>query len=583
MTISPSRIRFLDKENKILVQDFSDVGANVPMTDVMTPMTVEAMDAIDEGFRLLQDLQREIMSIVNALTDENIGRYIIDTLLNNLRLNFPGLPGLSTFVNSLRTANPAAFGGLINALIAEVAGSIFDTPSLINIKNGNTQQQVVNIAISNFAKKLQTGQVDTAYINKLANYGTSDPYAIKSAVNKLTGDYKYATNEQLKFKLPTDERLAQTLICYLSLSLAYYNYHYSTLKLLGRYTKADSFVLSVSTSGTLHLKIIEELKQELTKSSFDHDSVFYYTETMNRAYQKTIFGSIYDLDHTTDSALIVKLFTQSSTLTNVMMTYMKQQLTNSVDNLYADSTAQAFVTSLFNNIKSSTLVLDETTDPAVAETTSDELLIEFQEYLRNSLLIYLRKNKPVKDLANVYTVLNAKYTFVKLATEQRNQLTATQLKTLYAVLELFNLLDVYTVEGGNLLQQYGIRVAAPIFTYTKMTEESFFTCCLEYLRLNDRQFYTYYEKGETVGLLAAIIDRMNQVRIDIVLNNTSIRNVMNDENSTYSNLSAVFNPQLLQTSFYPVTFNNYDADIYKLYKRDLSKFAFTDEDVIGLP
>ena len=86
MTISPNRIRYLDKENKILVQDFSDIAANVPMSNVDTPMTIEAMDAIDEGFRLLQSLERDLMSLVNALSDENIGRFLIDTLLNNCLL-----------------------------------------------------------------------------------------------------------------------------------------------------------------------------------------------------------------------------------------------------------------------------------------------------------------------------------------------------------------------------------------------------------------------------------------------------------------------------------------------------------------
>lgn len=580
MTISSSRIRFLDKENKILVQDFSDIGTNVPMTDVETPMTVEAMDAIDEGFRLLQSLQRDLMSIVNALSDENIGRFLIDTLLNNLRLNLPNFPGLAVFINTLRSTNPAAFGGLINALIAEASNSIFDTPSLINIKAGNTQQQVVNIALTNFAKKVQSGQADEAYINRLANYGTGDPYAIKAAVNKLNNDYKYTVNEQEKFKLPTDQRTAKTLVCFLSLSLGYYNYLYSDVKLQTRFTTGTQFITSIAADQNVHTGIIDALKQELARPTLDNDSLTYYAEQHSKVIHRNTMGKLFDLNPVTDAALVSKYIAQHQLLMGHVMTYMKQGLTT-VYEPYKAPTAQLFLNNILSRIKANTLVLDETVDPVVAEQRTTELYEELQGYLRSSLLAYLKTGKPSKDYTNVYTLINARNTFVKLALEQRSQLTATQLKTLYAILELFFILDIYQVEGDNLLEVYKLRITSPIITYTKVSKESFFTCCLEYLRLNDRQFYVSYPKDGTTGLLSNMVDKMNQVRVELVLNNVSIRNVMADELATFESLATVLTVSLLQNTFYPITFNNHDLTIYTLYKRDLGKFSFTEEDVIG--
>lgn len=581
MTISPSRIRFLDKENKVLVQDFSDIGANVPLTNVETPMTIEAMDAIDEAFRLLQSLERDIMSIVNALSDENIGRYLIDTLLNNLRLNLPNFPGLAVFINTLRSTNPAAFGGLINALIAEASNSIFDTPSLINIKAGNTQQQVVNIALTNFAKKVQSGQADAAYIEKLANYGTGDPYAIKAAVTKLNNDYKYTVNEQEKFKLPNDQRTAKTLVCYLSLSLAYYNYLYSDIKLQTRFTTATQFISSILADQNFHTGVIDALKQELARPTLDNDSLTYYAEQHTRPIHRNTMGKLFDLDPVTDAVLINKYIGQHQLLMNNVMTYMKQGLASTVYEPYKSPTAQLFLNGLLTRIKNDSLVLNDTLDPVAAETVSTEIYEELQSFLRSSLLAYLKTGKPSKDFTNVYTLINTRNTFVKLAIEQRSQLNTVQLKTLYAILELFFILDIYAVEGDGQLEAYKLRITSPITTYTKVSKESFFTCCLEYLRLNDRQFYVSYPKDGTTGLLSNMVDKMNQLRVDLVLNNVSVRGVMANTLATFEDLATALPVSLLQSNFYPITFNTHDLAIYTLYKRDLGKFSFTEEDVIG--
>ena len=70
MTISPNRIRYLDKENKVLVQDFSDLSVNVPITNVETPMTIEAMDA-EMGLTLMREHQPELVFLDIVLPGMN--------------------------------------------------------------------------------------------------------------------------------------------------------------------------------------------------------------------------------------------------------------------------------------------------------------------------------------------------------------------------------------------------------------------------------------------------------------------------------------------------------------------------------
>lgn len=583
MTISSNRIRYLDKENKVLVQDFSDIGANVPMTDVETPMTIEAMDAIDEGFRILQALQQDLLNIVNALTDGSIANFLIDTLINNLRLNLPGFPGLNAFVQTLRLTDPNALGGLINSLIGEASDYIFTNPSVINRKDGNVQQQVVNIALTNFAQKLQRNEIDQAYITRLSNSGTSDPYAIKSAVTKLNNDYKYATNEQVKFKLPTDVRVANTLICQLSLSLAYYNYYYSTIKLLTVGNQASDFVMSIETSTTVHKSLLDALSLELSKTSLDHESLFYYAEQYSRTISRLVFDMTTHLNLTTQTELLKKYLAQQQTLTGIVSSFMKQKLTTSVSEPYQSPQTAVYINNLMARIKSGAVVLDETLDPVTYQETRDEMLEEYARFLRHSLLLYLQSAKQPKDLHRVYTLINARNSITKQTLAKVGELTATQTTTLLYLLTEFWSIDLYTLEGDQTLERYNIRLTSPMSSYIKITQERFYTSCLDYLRLLYNQFYTYYPTDGTSGLLSNIVDRITKVRIDLVINNPTVRNVVVNPAKTFADLVLVLHGTPLHNSFVPEQYNSNDADIYNLYKRELRQFVFNNEDVTVIP
>ena len=95
MTIASNRIRFLDRETRILVQDFSDLSDNTPLTDVETPFSIEAMDLIEAGYAMLLTFGREIIALLDSLSDGNITDFLINTILNNIRLNVPGFPAVA--------------------------------------------------------------------------------------------------------------------------------------------------------------------------------------------------------------------------------------------------------------------------------------------------------------------------------------------------------------------------------------------------------------------------------------------------------------------------------------------------------
>jgi hypothetical protein len=577
VTIASNRIRFLDRETRILVQDFSDLSDNTPLTDVETPFSIEAMDLIEAGYAMLLTFGREIIALLDSLSDGNITDFLLNTILNNIRLNVPGFPAVAVFVNTLRNTNPQAFAGFVNALIADASNTIFETPSLIQSNSGDVKSQIINIALNRFATRLANGEVTTEYVNELANSGTEDPYQIKSTVAKILNDYKYAANEQEKYKLPTDEKVAETLICHLSLTLGYYNYLYSTLKLTDKVTKAEAFVTSINNNTKVYLEQINELKSEIGKSSVDHDSLFYYVEQMSREMTRAMLTFAKGIDFQTQLPLLSTQLTHSQTVMSAVLSYMKSKVGKEGTEMYQESSASAFVNALFSRIKDGTLIYDSTL-PNFADI-ADRLVFGYEGYLRRALYSHISAGNSYKNQTATYVLVNARNSVYKLLIDQRGQCTDVQLKTLFGILELFYQQDIFRLEGDHSSSEYGFRTIEPMIVYEKMTPNKFFTVCLRYLQLMERQFYITYPKTGTIGLLSNMVEKMNQVRLDLVKNNFYVRNVILDVNSTYVELQTVLTLEWLHSNFFPITFNSYDTDIYTLYKKDLNRFVFSSENV----
>ena len=574
MTISPNRIRYLDKENKVLVQDFSDLSVNVPITNVETPMTIEAMDAIDEDFRYLQSIQREILDIVDLLTSENIGQALIDTLLNNLRLNIPGFPQIAMFIQSLRDINPNALGGIVNALMGEIAGRVIDNPLLINRNDKNVQQQLINLAMTDFAKKLQSGQITQDYINRLAqSSAVEDPYAIQRAIDQLNRDFQYNTTEQAKFRLPNEKRVADTVIAHISISLAYFNYYYTKIRLDKSLLDFSDFNTHGQTGVTSTITpLLDTIKTELSVPLHDTAPTSYY---YNQLTSKLLSGLFQSLTEFPNTSLFKPIYAD---VQRRRLEYLRSQTTGKTTDPLKETFNANYAPSLLSRLPEYRLPLTPTT--AELDEFKASLTDEVVFHLQSVLLQHLKAGKASTDALKLYILANAKATVVDYLIQLRSSVQADDMVTYYMVLSVLEGVDIYEIEGIQEHTPYGVRLALPVISFKKMEEELLYKTLLEQLRLLDRQMYIDYPKDQTLGLIEKIVTQVNETNRNLINNHPFRQDLLRDEDKTWVDLKATLLPQDFHAHFFPIRHNTYDKEIYTHYQRDLKRLIYTEQDVV---
>lgn len=197
MPISSTRIRYLDKENKVLVKDFTKIKDNSVLSDIVTPiyLTEEAFAEAQDALRKLRDLEMGISKIFAALSDGSVANAIITNILNNQTLfNSGALAWLAPIVNMLKSASIDVVNTLMSTIMSEVTDKLYDNPSMLdNYKNvsNDINVQIVVAALENFAKKFQETNNNglsgtTNYLNKLANSGAiNDPSLIAETISTI--------------------------------------------------------------------------------------------------------------------------------------------------------------------------------------------------------------------------------------------------------------------------------------------------------------------------------------------------------------------------------------------------------------
>lgn len=197
MPISSTRIRYLDKENKVLVKDFSKIKDSTVFSDIRTPiyLTEEAFVEAQEGLRKLRDLQTGVSKIFAGLSDGSVANAVITNILNNQTLfNSGSLAGLAPIVSMIKAAPEAVVNTLMSTIMSEVTEKLYDNPSILdNYKtvSKDINVQIVVAALENFARKSEEANSNglsgtTNYLNKLTNSGAiNDPSLIAETISAI--------------------------------------------------------------------------------------------------------------------------------------------------------------------------------------------------------------------------------------------------------------------------------------------------------------------------------------------------------------------------------------------------------------
>lgn len=191
MAISATRVKYLDKENKILVQKFEDITSNSILSNIVTPLL--DFDLFGQ-LNQLMELQNAVMGAFNILRDGNIADFIGPNFLDTLDLTNPAIAALTPTINLIKGLDPDSLNTFMGGLMEDVADSLFDNPSMLNSVKGltpNLQNQVFLSALQTFSKKVDSGLLT---VDKLTGNLTEKISQVTDVVGKVNATADNAVN-----------------------------------------------------------------------------------------------------------------------------------------------------------------------------------------------------------------------------------------------------------------------------------------------------------------------------------------------------------------------------------------------------
>lgn len=177
MPISSTRVKFLDKENKILVKNLKDIDSNDILSDILTPLTeLDWLNQFDQLQSLL-DLQQEIQDIYNMIRDGGIVQFLGTNFINSLNLTNPAIAHLAPAIALIKELDDDSLNAFMSGLMSSAADKLFDNPSIFQNYKGITQDiksQILLSALEVFGSRVSQGLVTVdSLINGLGD-GAAD-------------------------------------------------------------------------------------------------------------------------------------------------------------------------------------------------------------------------------------------------------------------------------------------------------------------------------------------------------------------------------------------------------------------------
>lgn len=197
MSISSNRIKYLDKENKILVKDFKTLISNAILTDLLSPLLESgALEAIATAYSELNNLANTFTSIYNQITDPNLVSGIVNKVLTSLNLNDPRLASVAVLIAAIKSDVSGVKEKFLIATMDKTAQRVFDNPSLLNNYSGITSDTSTLITIA------ALNQMSEDLIKNNFNYATlaGTPGSGLNPTTPLVGSEQNVTTTLLGLK-----------------------------------------------------------------------------------------------------------------------------------------------------------------------------------------------------------------------------------------------------------------------------------------------------------------------------------------------------------------------------------------------
>lgn len=159
MAISDRRVRYVDKENEVLVKDFSEINdneyvySNVPDYVFDDNAIAEALKAVTD----LNNLQQGFMNIINSISDGVVTDFVIANVIKSLSITAGNFGSLTNILNIIKNSNDKTIKDFMGVVIRDVSNSLYDNPSLLDNYKGMSEDistQVLLYSLNNYGDQL---------------------------------------------------------------------------------------------------------------------------------------------------------------------------------------------------------------------------------------------------------------------------------------------------------------------------------------------------------------------------------------------------------------------------------------------
>lgn len=178
MAISTTRVKFLDKENKVLVKPIKDFISNDIFSDFVTSFLDTDLVSSFLGQQSLLDLQSGLSGLTSFLTNEVVSNFSINTLLTGVNFNTPQLTHLTATIDAIKGMDNKTVNLFVSSLLEVTTDKLTDNPSLINLYHNvssDVKTQMLLSSLDVFATKLSSGETTALnFTNQLRQTSGSD-------------------------------------------------------------------------------------------------------------------------------------------------------------------------------------------------------------------------------------------------------------------------------------------------------------------------------------------------------------------------------------------------------------------------
>lgn len=215
MAISSTRVKFLDKENKVLVKPIKDFISNDIFSNVVTPLLDNDLVNSFLSSKTLLNLQSGITSLSNLLNDFDVSKFSINNLLKDLNFSDPSLAHLGGIITTIKGMNDATVTMFMNSVMQVTNEKLLDNPSLVNLYQSispDAKIQTILASLDVFTTRLNSGELNQSSFTKELKTSAGDKLSL-SEITNLLGVVK-ANNKTIDLRavVPGDAKLGKAFL-----------------------------------------------------------------------------------------------------------------------------------------------------------------------------------------------------------------------------------------------------------------------------------------------------------------------------------------------------------------------------------